>query len=100
MYSYNQSTGTSYYWVFGIYPQFVNGAARARATAAYKASIENGVNAVLAAGVDPEKRAQAAHDWIINKVQYSEKYIEFEDRIQAATTESERESILNEQYQW
>lgn len=100
MYSYDQATGASYYYVFGIYPNFVSGALRAKATAAFKASVENGVNFVLAAGIDPERRAQAAHDWIINKVQYSEKYIEYDDRIQAAGTPLEKELIQNERYQW
>lgn len=69
-------TGMPNYWVFGIYPAFVSGSARMAATAQFKASAERGVNSVLAAGTNPEKRAQAAHDWIINKVSYDTHYYE------------------------
>lgn len=67
-------TGMPNYWAFGIYPAFVSGSARTAATAQFKASVEQGVNSVLAAGTNPEKRAQAAHDWIINKVSYDTHY--------------------------
>lgn len=69
-------TGMPAYWAFGIYPAFVSGSARTAATAQFKASAEQGLNSVLAVGTDPEKRAQAAHDWIINKVSYDTHYYE------------------------
>lgn len=73
-------TGMPNYWAFGIYPAFVSGSARTAATAQFKASVERGMNSVLAAGTNPEKRAQAAHDWIINKVSYDTHYYELSEK--------------------
>lgn len=88
------------YLTFGIYPGFVGGAARAEATQAFRAKLEEAEAVVETAGDDGEKRAQAAHDWIIDKVSYNDTYTELVNKIQAAETEEEKQKYNEEMWKF
>ena len=71
-------SGSTLYWAFEVYPAFVNGNERARATKEFKGSVEEALAEVFAAGEDLQERALAAHDWVIGKVNYDQNYMDEE----------------------
>ncbi len=97
--SYGWSGGGKKF-AFGVYPAFAEGSKRSAATAAYKAEIEEALKTIQAVGDNPEKQVQAVHDWIIEKVSYSDVYAEYLDAMAEAVTEDEYYNLQEELGEW